>query len=192
VVTVEYKEFGVKLNFTPTVLGDGRVRLHVAPEVSELDFTTAVKFGGFVIPGLTQRKVDTTVELSEGQTFAIAGLLNNSVNATKQVTPVLGDLPIVGALFRSVRYQRRETELVILVTPHMVEATNPAQTPEAPGQTWRHPSENELFVMQDLGGPVAAPHKNPTVDQTPRFYGPYGFNPATGPATTTTSPAAGK
>jgi len=96
----------VKLNFVPVALGDGA---H-SPESrrgssADLDLTTAVHFNGFVIPGLTQRKVTTTIELSEGQTFAIAGLLNSNVSATKDVTPVLGDIPVLGALFRSVRYQ---------------------------------------------------------------------------------------
>ena len=179
-VTVEYREFGVKLNFVPTVLGDGRIRLKVAPEVSDLDFTTAVRFNGFVIPGLTSRKVQTTIELSEGQTFAIAGLLNNSVSATKDVTPVLGDIPILGALFRSVRYQRKETELVVLVTPKLVEGMNPDQVPTLPGEYWRHPSEGELFWKKDIGGPAADPRQGPTTQPAgrtqaaPRFQGQYG------------------
>jgi pilus assembly protein CpaC len=151
-VTVEYRTFGVKLNFVPLVLGDGRIRLKVTPEVSDLDFTTAVRFNGFVIPGLSQRKLTTVVEMAEGQTLALAGLLNNNVSATKDVTPVLGDLPIVGALFRSVRYQRKETELVIIVTPRLAEAVNPAQVPPLPGEKWRHPTEGELFWDRDLGG----------------------------------------
>src|SRR5207249_796989 len=121
-VTVEYRKFGVQLKFVPIVMGNGRIRLKVAPEVSDLDFTTAVRFNGFVIPGLTSRTVETTIELGDGQSFAIAGLLNNTVSASKDVTPLLGDLPIVGALFRSVRYQRKETELVVLVTPRLVDA----------------------------------------------------------------------
>lgn len=177
-VTIEFKEFGVKLNFTPIVLGNGRIRLKVSPEVSDLDFTTAVKFDGFVVPGLTQRKVTTTIELAEGQTFAIAGLLNNNVTASKDVVPLLGDLPVIGALFRSVRYQRKETELIILVTPKLAEAMNPAQVLPAPGQKWRHPTESDLFLNQDLGGPVSGvpkPADVPLPKQTNRFYGPYGF-----------------
>ena len=153
-VTVEYREFGVKLKMTPVVLGNGRIRLKVCSEVSDLDFTTAVRFNGFVIPGLTSRKVETVVELNEGQTFAVAGLLNNNVTATKDVTPILGDLPVLGTLFRSVRYQRKETELVVLVTPQLVEAMNPDQVPSAPGEHWRDPNELELFLNQDLGGPA--------------------------------------
>ncbi len=174
-VTVEFREFGVKLNFTPVVTGDGKIQLKVAPEVSDLDFTTAVKFDGYVVPGLTQRKVNTTIELTEGQTFAIAGLLNQSVNASKDVVPVLGDMPVLGALFRSVKYQRKETELVVLVTPRLVEAMNPSQVSPVPGQYWRHPSETDLFLNQDIGGPATPPATAKSAP--PRFYGAHGFQP---------------
>jgi pilus assembly protein CpaC len=184
-VTVEYREFGVKLRMIPMVLGDGRVRLQVMPEVSDLDFTTAVRLNGFVIPGLTSRKVNTTVELAEGQTFAIAGLLNNSITANKDVTPLLGDLPVVGALFRSVRYQRKETELVVLVTPHFVEAMNPAQVPTLPGEKWRDPNEAALFAFGDLGGEEVDGEKRGATTRpsgpAPKFYGQYGFTPSTQP-----------
>ena len=184
-ITVEYRSFGVKLNFTPVVLGDGKIRLKVAPEVSDLDFTTAVHFGGFVIPGLTERKLQTTIELRDGQTFALAGLLNNSVSSTKDVTPVLGDLPVVGALFRSVRYQRKETELVVIVTPRLVEALNPAQVPPLPGEKWRHPNEADLFWQRDLGGTSGDPKKAVAPargvaaagGEPPRFKGVVGYVP---------------
>lgn len=181
-VTVEFREFGVKLNFLPTVLGDGRIRLKVSPEVSDLDFSTAVRFSGFIVPGLNQRKVSTTVELSEGQTFAIAGLLNNSVTANKDVLPLLGDLPVIGALFRSVRYQRKETELVVLVTPRLVEGMNPSQIPPLPGDQWRHPEEKDLFMRGDIGGPSGrrAPTTAPAVRTPPRYFGTFGFSPAGG------------
>lgn len=184
-ITVEYRSFGVKLNFVPVVLGNGRVRLKVAPEVSDLDFTTAVKFNGFVIPGLTQRKLQTVVEMQEGQTIALAGLLNNNVMATKDVTPVLGDIPVVGALFRSVRYQRKETELVVIVTPRLVEAMNPAQVPTMPGEKWRHPTESELFWNRDLGGVTGDPSRRPATpaggaasEGPARFKGQFGYVPA--------------
>lgn len=183
-ITVEYRSFGVKLTFTPVVLGDGKIRLKVAPEVSDLDFTTAVQFGGYVIPGLTERKLQTTIELREGQTFALAGLLNNNVSATKDVTPVLGDLPVVGALFRSVRYQRKETELVVIVTPRLVEGLNPAQVPALPGEKWRHPNEGELFWNRDIGGPAGDPKKaapaanaSHAAGEVPKFKGEFGFVP---------------
>jgi pilus assembly protein CpaC len=181
-VTIEFKEFGVKLRMTPVVLGDGRIRMRVTPEVSDLDFTTAVRFDGFTVPGLSQRRVDTTIELAEGQTFAIAGLLNNTVSATKDVTPVLGDVPVLGALFRSVRYQRKETELIVLVTPRLVEPMNPGQVPQLPGEKWRHPNESDLFLKQDLGGPIKPAAKATASAEPPRFYGSYGFNAARTPA----------
>jgi pilus assembly protein CpaC len=179
-ITIEFREFGVKLRFVPIVLGDGRIRLKVAPEVSDLDFTTAVRFGGFVVPGLSQRKVTTTVELADGQTFAIAGLLNNNVTATNDVVPVLGDIPIVGTLFRSVRYQRKETELVVIVTPHLVSPLNPSQVPLLPGEKWHHPSELELFLKQDVGGPEKQNGESRTKTpprSAPLFQGNVGYAP---------------
>jgi pilus assembly protein CpaC len=185
-ITVEYRTFGVKLKFTPVVLGDGKIRLKVAPEVSDLDFTTAVRFNGFVIPGLTERKLQTVIEMREGQTFALAGLLNNNVSATKDVTPVLGDVPVLGALFRSVRYQRKETELVVIVTPRLVEAVNPAQVPVLPGERWRHPTEGDLFWQRDIGGPAgdpkraASPAGRAASGEAPRFKGQFGYTAVEG------------
>src|SRR5205823_1600662 len=149
-ITVDYREFGVRLNFVPLVLGDGRIRLKLTPEVSDLDFSSGLINQGFRIPTINKRRVQTTVELTEGQTFAIAGLLNHSVNASSDVTPGFGDLPFIGALFRSVRYQRNETELLVLVTPYLVEGVGPEQVPLAPGEHWRHPTENQLFWDKDL------------------------------------------
>jgi pilus assembly protein CpaC len=175
-ITIEYKEFGVRLNFVPVVLGDGRIRLEVAPEVSELDFTNAVFFNGFRIPALTTRNVRTTVELSEGQTLAIAGLLNNRVTANKEAVPLLGDIPVLGALFRSTRYERRETELVVLVSPVLVEAMNPDQVGRLPGEDWRHPGEPEQLLLADIGGEAPAAD---AARPAPRYQGRHGFVPAT-------------
>ncbi len=183
-ITVEYREFGVKLKFIPLVLGDGKIRLKVTPEVSDLDFSTAVQFGSFVTPGLNKRSVSTVVELCEGQTFAIAGLLNSTVNASKNVTPLLGDIPILGVLFRSVRYERKETELVVMVTPKLVEPMNPSQVSALPGEFWRHPTENELFWKRDLGGELPDPRRAVAkpARPAPQFRGTYGFAPAPAPA----------
>jgi len=180
-ITIEYKKYGVKLNFTPVALGDGRIRLHVAPEVSDLDYSNAVTLNGFVIPGLTTRTADTTVELSEGQTLSLAGLLNTRVRATNTITPVLGDIPILGALFRSVRYERSETELVVLVTPRLVSGLNPGEVPAATGERWRYPTEGEVFWRADMGGPLADDGRTPTATPPKRFQGAYGFAPATAP-----------
>jgi len=176
-ITIEYKKYGIALNFTPTILGDGRVRLHATPAVSQLDYTNSVSLNGFVIPALTTRNVDATVELAEGQTFALAGLLDNRVVASKNITPLLGDLPVLGALFRSVKYQRSETELVVLVTPHMVEGLNPLQVPRLPGNPWRDPTEVQMFFNTDLGGPAPDFRHAPAVHPG-HFYGPAGYNPA--------------
>ena len=188
-ITIEFREFGVRLKFVPIVLGDGPHPAEAGTEVSDLDFTTAVRFGGFVVPGLTQRKVATTVELGDGQTFAVAGLLNQNVTANKTLVPLLGDVPVIGPLFRSVRYQRKETELVILCTPHIVNPLNPDQVAAVPGQYWRHPSEFDLYLNQDIGSPEGGEGK-PAVDASrtarhgvPRRYvGTHGFSVSDEPA----------
>lgn len=181
-VTVEYKQFGVRLNFVPVVLGDGRIRLKVNPEVSDLDFTNAVVSSGFRIPALTKRSVNTTIELGEGQTFALAGLLNNRLQANKDVTPLLGDLPVLGALFRSVRYERKETELLVLVTPYLVEGMNPAQVPSMPTDNWKWVTENDVFLNQNLGGPAADKPATTQPAAPQRFHGSYGFTPVSAAA----------
>lgn len=175
-ITIQFREFGVKLDFVPIVLGNGRIRLQASPEVSDVDFSNAVQLGGFLIPGLTQRKVTTTVELADGQSLAIAGLLDNRITANKAMVPLLGDLPVLGTLFRSVRYQRRETELVVFVTPRLVAGLNPGEVPAVPGQRWDHPTEAELFFLGNLGRPAA--EGNVQGDGAPLFFGPYGFNRA--------------
>ena len=177
-ITIEFKQFGVRLNFTPVVLGDGRIRLQVSPEVSDLDFTHALQLNGFTIPAITSRNASTVVELSEGQTLALAGLLNTRVNATNTATPLLGDLPIIGALFRSVRYERDETELVVLVTPQLAEGMSPGRVPAVPGERWRYPTEAQLYFRADLGGPLPDAPRVPSSAHPPRFHGSYGFAPA--------------
>jgi pilus assembly protein CpaC len=119
-VTIEYKQFGVGLAFTPIVLADGRISMRVRPEVSELSNEGSIRLNGFDVPALTTRRAETTVELGSGQSFMIAGLLRNANTNAVDKAPFLGDLPILGALFRSTRYRRAETELVIVVTPYLV------------------------------------------------------------------------
>jgi pilus assembly protein CpaC len=118
-ISVQYKEFGVRLNFTPVVSGN-RIHLKVRPEVSTLDFTNAVVLNGFRIPALTTRRAETEIELQNGQTFAIAGLMNNTVNSTMQKIPGIGDIPILGALFKSKSAQKDLTELVVMITPEIL------------------------------------------------------------------------
>jgi pilus assembly protein CpaC len=119
-ISIEYKQYGVGLAFTPIVLADGRISMRVRPEVSELSNEGAVELNNFTVPALTTRRAETTVELGSGQSFMIAGLLRNSATNDINKAPFLGDLPILGALFRSTRYRKSETELVIIVTPYLV------------------------------------------------------------------------
>ena len=119
-ITIEYKQYGVGLAFTPIVLADGRISMRVRPEVSELSNEGAVKLNGFDVPALTTRRAETTVELGSGQSFMIAGLLRNHNINNIDKAPFLGDLPILGTLFRSTSFRRQETELVIIVTPYLV------------------------------------------------------------------------
>ena len=123
-VSVEYKQYGVSLAYTPTVLADGRISLRVRPEVSQLSSQGAVTIGGTQIPALVTRRAETTVELGSGQSMMIAGLLQNTHNNTIDKAPGVGDVPVVGALFRSNAFQRGETELVIVVTPYLVKPVN--------------------------------------------------------------------
>lgn len=123
-VTVEYKQYGVSLAFSPIVLSDGRISMRVAPEVSQLSDAGAVRLNGFTVPGITTRRAETTLELGSGQSFVIGGLLNESGSNTVDKAPFLGDIPILGALFRSTSYRKRKTELVIVVTPYLVRPIN--------------------------------------------------------------------
>ena len=119
-VTIIFKEFGVRLNFTPTVLGGDLINLKVKPEVSALDFNNAIVIEGFRVPALTTRRTETEVELRDGQTFAIAGLMNNTVADSMRKIPGIGDIPILGWLFKSKAIQKSQTELVVMITPHIV------------------------------------------------------------------------
>ena len=118
--TIEWKQYGVGLAFTPVVLADGRISMRVRPEVSELSTEGSIKVGDVIVPALTVRRAETTVELGSGQSFMIAGLLRNGSTNNIDKAPLLGDIPILGALFRSTKFQRQETELVIVVTPYLV------------------------------------------------------------------------
>jgi pilus assembly protein CpaC len=119
-VTIVFKEFGIRLSFTPTVLGGDLINLKVKPEVSSLDFANGVSLSGFRVPALTTRRTETEVELQDGQTFAIAGLMNNSVTSTMSKIPGIGDIPVLGYLFQSRAYQKAQTELVVMITPQII------------------------------------------------------------------------
>jgi len=141
-VTIEYKQYGVGLAFTPIVLADGRISMRVRPEVSELSNEGSLKLNGFNVPALTTRRAETTVELGSGQSFMIAGLLRNVNTNDVQKAPFLGDLPILGALFRSTSYRRSETELVIIVTPYLVRPTSGQLA--LPTDGYRAPNAGEM------------------------------------------------
>jgi pilus assembly protein CpaC len=143
-VTIEYKKFGVGLVFTPTVLGDGVISMRVAPEVSELDFTNAVVLNGFLIPAISTRRASTVIELRDGQSFAIAGLIRSSVREKLSKFPVLGEVPILGTLFRSSEYQKNESELIILVTPRLVKPLDTEKV-HLPTDDFVEPNDLEFF-----------------------------------------------
>ena len=130
-VAIEYKKFGVELYFTPTVLADNKINIKVNPVVSELDFSTAVQISGYVVPGLNTRGAETVVELADGQSFAIAGLLRDTARDTMSKYPLLGDIPILGTLFRSRSFQKNETELIIIATPRLVKPLDTARQTSA-------------------------------------------------------------
>ncbi len=150
-VSVDYKKYGVSLSYTPVVMADGRITLHVAPEVSELSSQGAVTVNGFSIPALTERRAETTVELGSGQSFMIAGLLQNSASNTIQKMPGAGDLPILGALFKSTNFQKNETELVIVVTPYLVTPVSDRDI-KLPTDAVKSPD-----VVQEVLGDMVAP-----------------------------------
>ncbi|WP_242137534.1 type II and III secretion system protein family protein [Sphingomonas sp. TREG-RG-20F-R18-01] len=150
-VSVEFKQYGVSLSYTPTVLADGRISLRVRPEVSQLTSDGAVQISGTTIPALTTRRAETTVELGSGQSMMIAGLLQNSHNNTITKAPGVGDVPILGALFRSNAFQRNETELVIVVTPYLVKPVN-ANDIVLPTDGVKAPTDLDRVLFGQLGG----------------------------------------
>jgi pilus assembly protein CpaC len=150
-VTVDYKEFGVGLEFTPTVLSSDKISMQVAPEVSELDFTNAVTMGGFVIPSITTRRVSTKIELADGQSFAIAGLLKDDIREMVSKFPLLGDIPILGTLFRSSSFKKNETELIVIVTPHLVKPVDMAKQ-TLPTDQYIEPNDFDFYLNGKLEG----------------------------------------
>ena len=141
--TVEFKQYGVSLAFTPVVLGDGRITMRVRPEASELSNTGAVQISGTNIPGIVTRRAETSIELNSGQSFAIGGLLQNNNSDTISKVPGLGDLPVLGPLFRSTQFQHNESELVIIVTPYLV---RPSSTRLAtPLDGYAEPTDKDIY-----------------------------------------------
>ena len=153
-VAIEWREFGVRLEFVPIVLGGGNLRLEVAPEISERDFSNAVQVNGFTVPGLTTRRVNTQVEMKFGQTLIIGGLISTRYTAETDKVPLLGELPWVGAGFRRVRYDENETELLIMVTPEYVAPLDSNQLMGGPGSMTDIPTDKELYGQGLIEVPI--------------------------------------
>lgn len=170
-VSVEFKKFGVSLAFTPVINNGNRITLTVVPEVSALSSSGAVTLNGFSIPALTTRRADTTVELGSGQSFAIAGLLQNNTTQNVNEFPGLADLPILGALFRSTNFKRDETELVIIVTPYLVRPVSTAAL-SVPTEGLEIPDDYDRVVKGETRRQQQKPAQR--VPQTDKFDGPYG------------------
>jgi len=152
-ITIEWKKFGVGLNFTPTVLDNDMIAMKVNPEVSELDFSTGIAFSaaGFLVPGLRVRRLSTHVEVKDGQTFALAGLLNDNYRTIINKFPMLGSIPVLGALFRSSDFQKQQTELVVLVTPHLVKPMAQG-TARLPTDAYVEPGDVSFYLLGCLEG----------------------------------------
>lgn len=148
---IEYKPFGVGLAFTPVVLSKDKINIKVNPEVSNLDFSTAVQFQGFIVPGLRTRRASTSIELGDGQSFAIAGLLSNNVRTVVNKFPFLGEIPILGMLFQSKEFQREESELIIIVTPHLVKPLD-HEKQTVPTDFYVEPNDAEFYLFGFLEG----------------------------------------
>ncbi|MBI3949404.1 MAG: type II and III secretion system protein family protein [Acidobacteria bacterium] len=158
-ISIVFREFGVRLGFTPTIVEGNRIRLKLAPEVSALDFVNALQFSGFRVPALITRKASTTVELQDGQSFALAGLLSNDMTRVDSKIPLLGDIPVLGYLFRSQSYIKNETELVFLCTARLVNPVGVEELPPIPGQ--------QEWKQEGFQGPFG--HRTPVTDQpTPK------------------------
>jgi pilus assembly protein CpaC len=150
VITVQWKPFGVELTFVPTVLAGGVINLRLVPSVSELDFTQAIQISGFTVPSLTKREARTTIELRDGQSFAIAGLLQARNQRDISQLPWIGSVPVLGALFRSAAYQQQETDLVVIVTPHLVAPSVPGQRLASPLDNYIPTNDVDFFLMGDM------------------------------------------
>ncbi|WP_179400904.1 type II and III secretion system protein family protein [Burkholderia guangdongensis] len=167
-ITVAFKPYGVSLAFTPTVLADNRISLKVHPEVSEIDPNNSVTTGGIKVPALTVRRVDTTVELSSGQSFALGGLLQSNTSDVLSALPGLGRLPVLGKLFSSKNYLNNKTEVVVIVTPYIVQPTGPGRLRDALDSVMRPSGDIEFALQRSLG-------LDPLSGDGPRLVGAAGF-----------------
>jgi pilus assembly protein CpaC len=175
VTTVQFRNYGIGLSFTPTIVGRSRINLKVRPEVSQLSTAGSVQANGFNIPSLTTRRADTTVELGSGQSFAIAGLLQNTTNQALSDVPGLKEIPVLGALFRSDAFRRQESELMIVVTPYIVRPVS-GRMP-LPTDNFSPPKDLERFLLGQTHVQQPAPKASAPLDPTgrPGISGPAGF-----------------
>lgn len=155
-IGIEYREFGVKLDFTPTVMDSGRISMHVRPEVSDLSSAGAIRVEGISVPSISTRRAETTIELGSGQSFAIAGLIENSVVQDSDKYPLLGDIPILGALFKSESFRREETELLIVVTPYLVRPVSDRQI-VLPTDGYVAPNDLDRYLRNKRWVPTGQP-----------------------------------
>ncbi|HVX98118.1 MAG TPA: type II and III secretion system protein family protein [Polyangia bacterium] len=166
-VGVQWKKFGIILNFTPTVVSEGFLHLKLQTEVSDVDASRTVTVGGFSIPGLVSRQSETTVRLSDGQSFAIAGLLNDQIRSQIDKIPILGDIPVLGALFRSVDYRRQESELIVVITARLTKPVEPHNMPKLPTEDeLNDPNDFELFLLGSEGPSRPPEEKNDKNDKS--------------------------
>lgn len=174
-VTIEYKPFGVQLSFIPRVVDGHRINLELNAAVSAIDLGTSVTNSGFAVNGFTRRETKTTVEMMDGQSFAIAGLLQDDFSDSAAQVPWLGDIPILGALFRSANYERDQSELVVIITPHLVTPTR-GEALALPTDRVRIPTESELFLFGQTARPAGAPRTGAAAEVAKQdFGGSYGY-----------------
>lgn len=164
VTSIQYVQYGVSVAFTPTVLGSGQISMKVRPEVSALSQAGSYLLNGVNVPALTTRRAETEVELASGQSFAIAGLIRNDANNNVNKVPFLGDIPVLGQLFRSNQFQRDQTELVIVVTPYVVRPTDPLHPPDDANRYLRQPTDVERLLYARMAN-------GRNLDAMPRLHG---------------------
>src|SRR5262245_10816683 len=180
-VSVQYKSFGVQLEFVPTILSSGRLRMQVSPEVSSKDLSQTVTVQGITVPSLITRKVNTEVEMNFGETLIIGGLISNQITSTTSKIPFLGEIPWIGAAFRRVLHNEAETELIVLVTPELVSPVDETQLPDGPSRSTTSPTDRELY----WNGYLETPKYAPTPEPPPTSFG---FPPPYVPAPKTMLP----
>ena len=174
-IAVDYKPFGVQLSFIPRVIDNNRINLELTAAVSAVDDTVSSQSGDFTINSFSRRETQTTVEMMDGQSFAISGLLEDDFGDTVSQVPWLGDIPVLGTLFRSSRYQRRQSELVVIITPHLVSPTN-GEALALPTDRIRPPTERELFLFGQTSRPAGAPATGAAAEVARQDYsGSYGY-----------------